>query len=217
MSESNTALQLPPGPRPEGEVIKRGRGRPKGSKNLSTQFQHYEPKKWEPWMDELVIYSLVGKKSNVELAKMFDITEGHVSNLLCTKHALERKEIYRQAVLDSNPDISAQMASIQRKAAKRVNAFLDNDKVAEQSPIAFTSLAKGILAMTFPKGDSPVGTNITNTTNIQNNVLATNPEYLERVTKGLEGSMRVSELHEKKRIALIEAANKDATIVPAKT
>jgi predicted transcriptional regulator len=180
-------------------VIKRGRGRPKGSRNESMPFAHYEPKRWEPWMDGLVIHSLIGK-SNTELAKMFEITVTHVSNILSTKQAAERKEIFRESVLSKVPNISETMALIQEKGVKRLLDFMNNDQLATNSPLSFINQAKSIVQMTFPKNELPTGS-VTN--NIQQNILATNPEFMDRLMRGLESSNEVAKLHEEKRLKLV--------------
>lgn len=202
MSESNLELVTTVAEEVKDVIpIRRPRGRPKGSRNQSVQFNSYHPKKWEAWMDGLVVHHICGK-TNKELSKLFDITEGHVSNLLNSPQANERKELYRSEVLKSAGDVASKLAHIQELGLKRVTDFLKMDELAKSSPITYVSQAKEILKMTFPKGEvtpPPSG----NVTNIQNNILATNPEFMERMVKGLETANEVALMHEEKRLKLV--------------
>jgi hypothetical protein len=183
------------------DISKKRQGRPKGSRNVAVQFKHYKPKRWEPWMEALVLASIQGK-TNKELAESFGISLPHVSNILSTEQAAIATQKIRDKVSELHPDVSIKIGRIKEKAVQRIENFLDNDAVAEASPIAYISQVKDIMKMTFPKMDDAAN----NITNIQqNNILVANSEYLERLNEGLKTSNEVNLLHEEKRLKLLKS------------
>jgi hypothetical protein len=186
----------------EEATNKRGRGRPKGSRNVSVQFQHYNPKKWEPWMEALVLAKMQGK-SNAELAASFDISLPHVSNILSTAKAEEIRQKLKVEISKMFPDASIKIGSIREKALNHIDSFLDKKELADAAPIAYIAQVQSIMKMTFPEAEKNPG----NVTNIQNNILLANGgELLDRIAKGLEGSKRVEEIHAPK-VELLKAVN----------
>lgn len=175
----------------EEQNIKRGRGRPKGSRNVALQFQHYNPKKWEPWMEALVLAKMQGK-SNAQLAESFDISIPHVSNILSTAQAEDIRQKLKVEISKMFPDASIKIGSIREKALNHIDKFLDREDLAQAAPIPYIAQVQGIMKMTFPEAEkSPM-----NVTNVQNNILLANGgELLDRIAKGLEGSKRVEEIH----------------------
>lgn len=182
-------------PEKDNDIVKRPRGRPRGSKNKSPGFLHYNPKRWEPWMDALVLASISGA-ANKELAKDYQISETHVSNILNTEMAQTIRLRIRKKVLDATTDVTEKLTKLQDTAIKRMAEVLDNDTLAVNSPMSMATLAKEIFRLV--KTDSPdkekeKATSIQNTTNVQNNILVANPEYVARIQKGMELSNEIQQ------------------------
>lgn len=175
----------------------KSRGRPVGSTNKDKGgLTRYNPAKWEAWMTQLCIMSNAGY-SNIELAKQFEISETHVSNLLCSDRASSIQTSLREKLIKAG---SGEINELRSLASKRLKEFLEDDTLKTNAPIQFANTAARVLQMTFPssggskeKGDVNVTINQQN--NLQQNVLAVNPEYMQRIADGLEKSNRVEELH----------------------
>jgi len=171
------------------------RGRPPGSKNKTAKFLHYIPKKWEAWHESVVIRSVMGT-SNTELAELFGVSVTHISNILNCPQALEVKNRIRDQIINEGSDATTKIAGIRDKALKRVEQYLDNDTLATNNPHQTMSLTLQALKLTMPDevvktGDTVINNNI----NAQQNVLIANPEFIERIAKGLEISNQIEEAH----------------------
>lgn len=177
---------------------KKGRGRPPGSSNKDKGgFARYNPAKWEGWMTTLCIKSNAGF-SNSELAVEFEITETHVSNLLCSDRAkIIRDELKKKLIEAGTGDLN----ELRVLASKRVKEILEDDSLRTNAPVQMANIATRVLQMTFPtssgsskeKGD--VNVTINQQTNLNQNVMAVNPEYMQRIAEGLEKANRVKEIH----------------------
>lgn len=179
-------------------------GRPPGAKNKSPQFRHYRPKKWEPWMSALVLSHIAGNKSNVELAEMYEISATHVSNILSTEEAKTIEEEARKNFLKMSGHIGDRMTRIAEKAVERFENFVDNDTLAQNSPVSFIRETQNIFKMTFPQAQSEVVPSIVQ--NNQNNIFLTQPELIERIEKGLDTANRIAVIHNETRQKLLKAS-----------
>lgn len=176
------------------------RGRPKGSKNKTAQFLHYNPKKWEAWHESIVIRSYLGE-SNKDIAEKFGITPQHVSNILNCPQAQETKARLRQQILDEGKNVAEKVTGIQELAMKRMKEYLENDALISSNPHQTMDRALNAFKLTMPEEVPNVpATGPGSITNIQNNILIANPEYMERLSKGLEASNRI---HEKAQLKLV--------------
>lgn len=175
------------------EIVKvEKRGRPRGSKNKSPGFHHYVPKRWEPWMDSLVLAKIAGA-SNKDLAESFEITVAHVSNILSTTEANLIKLKVRKEILEKSEELSDKLTQIRDLSAKRMLEALQNDTLATNSPLSMASLAKELFKIASP---AVVAENTAKqvTNNIaQQNILVANPEYVNRIEKGLTLSNEIQE------------------------
>lgn len=178
------------------EVENRKRGRPKGSKNRAPQFTNYNPRRWHPEFDLMVIASFSGK-SNKDIGEQFGYHEVHVSNILSTTQAQAIREDLRAKIL-SNTDktIVERMNVISNKALQRMEEFMNNDELYSKSPFVFVDkamravqLSGASLEKTSPKIDSLT---INQTNNTQNNI---GGEVIDRIALALEKSNEVGLLH----------------------
>lgn len=185
--------------------IKRGPGRPKGSKNKAAKFNHYKPKRWEPWMTSLVLAHLSGKFTNQQIADDYNITATHVSNILSTQEAEAIELSVRKNLQESSKSVADRLLAIQDKAVKHIEGFINRDDLAVNAPFNYIREVKDILKMTFPTEAESKG-NVTN--NIQNNVLVANPEFVQRIAEGLETSNRVAVIHNETKQKIEEQAQK---------
>jgi len=178
---------------------KKGRGRPLGSLNKDKGgFTRYNPTKWEAWMTFLCIESNAGY-SNRELALKYEITETHVSNLLCSDRASVIRSELKEKLIKSG---AGELSELRSLASARLKKFLENSELETNAPIQYANTAARILQMTFPssssgsgRGDTKVDVTINQQNNLQQNVLSVNPEYMERIASGLEKSLKVAEIH----------------------
>lgn len=181
------------------EVVpaKRGRGRPKGSVNKATKFLHYHPKKWEPWMDSLVLASISGL-SNKLLAERYEISETHVSNLLCTPQAEDLKKRVTNQLLSKSGEALGAMERIATKALQTVEKALDNEGFVESSPYSSAMVAMKAFEMVKGKGVGGIGVEEKdNKTIINGNVLIANPQYMDNLTKAMQLSNEIKERNAK--------------------
>lgn len=118
----------------------RGRGRPLGSKNKrrDAQFQHYNPKRWHPEFNLIVIESIAGK-SNEALSEEFGYTPQHISNILSTSHAAQIREGVRTNInKEFDGQLKNRIAAIGEKTLKHIEHFVDDERnLAEKSPFMF--------------------------------------------------------------------------------
>lgn len=175
---------------------KRGRGRPRGSKNKSPGFKHYHPKRWEPWMDALVMAKIAGAAdiTNEELGKRFGISSQHVSNILCAPQADEVKERARKALLSNSDRVVDRIAKIQEKALERVSAVLDNETLATNSPVTIGNFALQVMKTNLPPVKEKEDDSKDKGIQIRDsNVLIANPEYVKRIGVGLDLANQIEE------------------------
>lgn len=182
-------------------------GRPVGSKNKAAKFKHYKPKKWQEWMTALVLASKIGK-SNKELAELFEITPEHVSNILSTDEAEAVTLTLRKSLLEQSTDMASEFTKLAEMSLKRIKDVMANDTLAINNPFPMLRASLEVMKLTFPKEESGVSSPQGNI-NIQqnNNILVANPEYLERITKGLETANEIAVIHNDTRQKLLKVEN----------
>ena len=96
----------------------------------------WEPKVWEVNYEEIVIASTIGL-SNEELAKKFNFTPQHISNILQTPQAaLTRRRILDELQKRALDSIPQRMTAIADKAVQRLHNLLHDDERYAQSPFA---------------------------------------------------------------------------------
>jgi hypothetical protein len=178
------------------------RGRPVGSKNKSTGFQHYNPKRWHPEFDLIVIESVSGK-SNEEIGRAFGYTKEHVSNILSTPEAKKVKERIRESINDEfDLSLKERLANIGAKAIKHLENFMERDELAANDPFAFIDRAIKIgQVVGAVSKDSGNG----NSTQIINgNALIINSTQAEELKSAMEKSMSLDAINPGDNIKLLK-------------
>lgn len=180
----------------EVTVEKRKRGRPKGSLNRAAKFKNYNPKRWQPEFDLMVIESISGK-SNEEIGQLFGYTKEHVSNILSTTQAGEVKERVRKTInAQFQGTLQERIANIGAKAIEHVEKFIQDDSnLASKSPFMFVDRALKIAQSTSTLVSNPDSSRVTNNT-VNGNVLVINNDIADNLFSALEKSRALDEFNE---------------------
>lgn len=173
-------------------------GRPKGSRNYSAQFLHYNPKRWQPEFDLIVIESVAGK-SNAELARLFGYTKEHISNILSTPQAAEVKERIRSTInKEFEGGIKDRLAKIGEKTIKHIEKFVeDEDGYSNKRPFDFVDRMLKIAQAVGSVGDKDA-TSRSNTTIVNGNALIVNQDQASGLRDALSKSMELDQVQPSK-------------------
>ena len=157
----------------------------------------WEPKKWHPVYEEIVMLSVMGYK-NTDIAKEKGLTPVHVSNILNTPQAkliieivLKKMEKKRELTVEQRLDRLA------TKAMDRVEEVIENDVVAEKNPLAMFDRALEIL-----KGTKKIKTADAPTTN---NTLIVTEDVSKQLIAALQLSDKARALHSGKQPVEVRA------------
>ncbi len=184
-------------------------GRPPGSKNRAAQFLHYNPKRWQPEFDLIVMKSIAGA-DNEEIGREFGYTPQHVSNILSTQQAKDLKEKIRSTIeteFDSN--LKTRIAGIGAKTLKHIEDFVARDDLADKSPFQFidrvTKIAQSVGAI-----GSDTKSSVNNNTFVQGNALIINGEQADRIKDGLFKSTELDNIKigDPVKVVDVESPNK---------
>lgn len=171
-----------------GIELKRGPGRPKGSKNNPIRFRNWQLKKWT--VDhEMILLMHVSGKTNKAIAESLDKTEAHVGNVLACKIGQEKlgeiKNRLRDGVVGN---IEQKLAAIMEKSVDRVYEFIHNDKQALLTPVAMVDRSMKAMEMI----DARLRSNGSGSNNTL--VLATE-ETLGKLTEAMNMANRAREIN----------------------
>lgn len=173
------------------EIEKRGRGRPVGSvTKRDAQFQHYNPKRWHPEFNLIVIESIAGK-SNAELSELFGYTPQHISNILSSPQASGIRDNVRNKInSEFDGQLKSRLASIGEKAIKHIESFVeDENSLATKSPFQFLDrvirIQQVIVSGDSSSSDSNSKGNVTNNTIVQGNAIIMNGEQANNIRDAL--------------------------------
>lgn len=98
--------------------------------------KRWEPKKWEPIFDEMVLMSCLGK-SQIEIARRFGYTTRHTNAILNSKQAKVTKRLILTKLQETIAQtIEQRIAGIKDKALTRIAQTLNDDKIFETAPMA---------------------------------------------------------------------------------
>jgi hypothetical protein len=141
--------------------------------------------KWKPVYDMIVAGHILGK-SNKDLAVDFDYTPVTISNILRSDMAqtliAQAHDRIRANAVEKGIEVMDIHEKIKQKALQRVDEFLDNDELAQNSPFAYmNTIAKYTSAPAAPAASS---VNVQVNTNVQQNNVSENS--LNRLTRALE-------------------------------
>ena len=154
------------------------------------QFTRYKPRRWQPEFDLIVLASFQGL-ANTDIGLKFGYTKEHISNILCSEQAqLVRNNLRDKINKESDVNVTQRMSLLSEKALSRLEAFMDNDKLAEASPFLFVDRAFKALQVS---GGSLEKKDITN--KVEFNQVNLGNDVFDRLTKALDKSERVQEIH----------------------
>lgn len=98
--------------------------------------KRWEPKKWEPLFDEMILMSCLGK-SQIEIARRFGYTTRHVNAIINCKQAQVTKRIILSKLQETIAQtIEQRIAGIKDKALTRISQVLSDDTLLETAPMA---------------------------------------------------------------------------------
>lgn len=142
-------------------------------------FASFVVRNWEEWMTRAVILHASGV-SIPELRVMFGKSDDHLRNIMRTDQAKELlRTIQAKALKSAVVDAEVRIASIQEKALRRMDDFLDNDEIAEKNPFAFFDASrKAVETVSRLKAPAP---QTNSTVNIQQTIVNAAPGLLERL------------------------------------
>lgn len=181
------------------EVRKRGRPPGKSRRPL----KKWDPQKWEPAYDLMVILSLT--KSNKDIAEYLGYTPEHVSNVLTSPTGYEKKaEIIQQGRDKLAGTLQARAAQVADLGMKRLHEILNDDVIMKKPAIAFAAIDRAFAAKkTFiPEPEKKnsvtlVQGNVNNTSitqNVDKQAIFTGPQT-EAIASGLEKLAEIKKLH----------------------
>lgn len=120
------------------EPKRRGRGRPIGSGGKGSSFSRYNPKRWHPEFDLMVVESIAGM-DNQSIGDKYGYTKEHVSNILSTEEAKKVKDRIRGTIeKETDLNIKERVSRIGEKVLKHVEKFVEDENgLAEKNPFYF--------------------------------------------------------------------------------
>lgn len=184
------------------EEVKR-RGRPPGKSRRP--LKKWDPQKWEPSYDLMVILSLT--KSNKDIAEYLGYTPEHVSNVLTSPTGYAKKaEIIQQGRDKLAGTLQARATQVADLGMQRLHEILTNNDIMKKPAIAFAAIDRAFNAKkTFiPEPEKPKSPSVTvirgdvNNTSITQNVdkqaIFTGPQT-EALADGLAKLEEIKKLH----------------------
>jgi hypothetical protein len=185
------------------EEVARKRGRPPGKNRRP--LKKWDPKKWEPAYDLMVVLSL--SKTNIEIGEFLGYTPEHVSNVLTSPTGYAKKaEIIQQGRDKLAGTLQARAAQVADLGMQRLHEILNDDVVMKKPAIAFAAIDRAFTAKrTFiPEEDKKKAPSVTvvqgnvNNTQVNNNVeqqaIFTGPQS-EAIAMGLDKLQEIKKLH----------------------
>lgn len=157
------------------------------------QFLRYKPRRWQAEFDLIVLASFNGL-DNKSIGEKFGYTPQHISNILCSEESeVIRVKLREKILTGADVNIASRLQSISEKAVLRLEAFMNNDSLALQSPFAFADRAFKVIAMAGQSLEKSPVINGNNTVN--NTQINLGNDVFDRLTKALDKSSQVSEIH----------------------
>jgi hypothetical protein len=171
-------------------MMRKVRGRPRLCDREANKQRAWQPKRWLPEYERIVLGSVAGV-ANTVLAQQFGFTAVHISNILNTEEAKKLKasivEQMRANALSSLPD---QMERIAAKTVERVDKLLHDDGLFSQYPMQ--AIDKGFrimehLGLLHAKNGPDI--------NVARGVIVMSPESAALMAQAMEKSNEVKRLY----------------------
>lgn len=182
--------------------MSRTRGRPKGTRNGKRLTTQWEPKKWKPLYESVVVHHIAGHKNTV-IAKSLKCTPMAVSliiNSVAGRKRIEELRIIHEESLKTH--VADRIESLHEVALKNVEKFINNKDYATASPIKHFDRSLKILQVTGAKGfNTPQSTggdpSSTTINQQQNNLLLADAAIVKRMLDGFGKLEEIKKLHGK--------------------
>lgn len=160
-----------------------------GSKNRAPQFKNYNPRRWHPEFDLMVVESIAGK-SNEEIGKLFGYTKEHVSNILSTQEAAVIRDRVRETInKEFDGKLKERLASIGAKCIQKIENFVEDERNLESvSPFMFIDRVVKIAQSTSTLVNNERNT-VNNNTVVNGNAMIINNDQANGLRDALSKSM----------------------------
>lgn len=147
----------------------------------------WEPKKWHPVYEEIVLLDCLGYKG-VVIAEMKGLTPQHVSNVLNTPQAKMIREITIKRMQQKRElTIEQRLEAVTDRAMSRIEEVVNNDELAAKNPLGLFDRAITVLKATNKIKEAPTGP-------VTNNMIVSDAA-MDKLLKAVEKSDQVKALH----------------------
>lgn len=161
----------------------------------------WQPKTWKPVYDEIVLLSVLNVP-NKEIAKRKGLHEIHVSNILTSDVAKQRKaEIAERMQEKTLRSIEAKMETAAENAADRVVTLMKEDRFFDAAPFKTVDRALKVL-----QGVGKLKKDVESGINVKNAVILVSSEAKDLID-GLKEAAEVRALHSGVEEAEFEVVN----------
>lgn len=162
--------------------------------------KRWNPKDWNPTYEAMVAMCVLGRMTQGDVAKHFGYTEAWLSQILNSPKGREVQETLIRSTRDRVVgNVTDRIRDLQAKALERMEAVLNDDKIAAKSALAIFDRSAYFLKNTGVIKDlhaAPVATGgaVTNITQT-NNTLIVSGKNADDLRAGLNKANQVRELH----------------------
>lgn len=184
------------------EEIKRKRGRPRGKNRRP--LKKWNPEKWEPVYDYIIVLSTTGK-SNSEIGEITGYTKEHISNVLTSARGIAAKqEVIRITREKLSGTLEKRAETLADITLSRIHELLTDQEKFDAKPFQIIDRALAASRQfikekpTSPLDNNLPSGNINNGTinNIDKAIILTGPQ-VNQLTEGLKQLEEVKRLHAK--------------------
>ncbi len=161
--------------------------------------KRWNPKDWNPTYEAMVAMCVLGRMTQGDVAKHFGYTEPWLSQILNSPKGREVQEALIRSTRDKAVgNVTDRIRDLQSKALERMEAVLNDDKIAQKSALAIFDRSAYFLKNTGVIKDLhappvPVG-GVTNITQ-NNNTLIVSGKNADDIRDGLNKANQVKQIH----------------------
>lgn len=154
----------------------------------------WQPNEWEGEYEKITFESCLGV-SNTDLAKKYNFTPQHISNILNTEQARQIKAEYVAAIRQGSLDLmEKQYGEIVERSVKNVHTVLHRDDILQSHPFSqFDRSITALKSLGKLQEEAKAGT-VHNNTQINNTMIITNQQE-SAIVKGLDKIEQIKLLH----------------------
>lgn len=155
-------------------------------------------RKWQPgvWLPEyeMIVADSCKGQSNTDLAKLYNFTPQHISNILNTEEARSIKAEIVKAIRQSSLDLmEKQYGEIVTQSVENIHSVIHNDDLLKNHP--FSQFDRSITALKgLGKLQEEAKAGVVNN-NSQTNIMVINSTQETAITKGLDKLREIELLH----------------------